>query len=94
MAQPSTSAPAIPNAQGPAIWVLITENRAHYQQLASHENQEPFAEAHPAKPSPEPSIPWESTLAANGAFLLSTKAGTHAEAFCISVCVSPREMAV
>jgi hypothetical protein len=49
MAQPSTSAPDILNAQGPAIQVLITENGAHYQQLASHENEEPFAEAHPMK---------------------------------------------
>lgn len=76
MAQPSTSAPAILSAQGPAIQVLITENGAHYQQLASHENEEPFAKAHPTKRSPEPSIPWESTQAADGAFLLSTKAGT------------------
>lgn len=76
MAQFSTQAPApaTPNVQGPAIQVLITENRAHYQQLASHENEEPFAESHPTKHSLEPSIPWESTQAANGAFLLSTKA--------------------
>lgn len=88
-AQPSTSAPAILNAQGPAIQVLITENRAHYQQLASHENEEPFAEAHPTKHSLGPSIPWESTQAANGAFQPSTKAGTQVEAFFISVCLSP-----
>lgn len=84
---PSTPAlaPAMLNAQGPAIQVLITENRAHYQQLASHENEEPFAESHPTKHSLEPSIPWESTQAANGAFLLSTKAHTHREAVFISL---------
>lgn len=89
MAQFSTQAPApaILNVQGPVIQVLITENRAHYQQLASHENEEPFAESHPTKHSLEPSIPWESTQAANGAFLLSTKACTHREAFFISMCV-------
>lgn len=83
MARFSTQAPAPAtlNVQGPAIQVLITENRAHYQQLASHENEEPFAESHPTKHSLEPSIPWESTQAANGAFLLSTKARTHREAF-------------
>lgn len=85
--QHAAPAPAILNVQGPVIQVFITENGANYQQLASHENEEPFAESHPTQHSLEPSIPQESTQASNGAFLLSTKAGTHREAFFISVCM-------
>ena len=81
--------PATLNAQGPAIQVLITENGAHYQQLASLENEGPFAEAHPTKHSLEPSIPWDSTQAANGAFSALHKGRYSRGSFlhlCVRVC--------
>lgn len=80
--QRSTSAPVVLNAQGPACHSGFNYRKQGTLSTACFTpTEEPFAEAHPTKHGPERSMPWESTQAANGAFLLSTKAGTHGEAF-------------